>query len=350
MAHDYFPSVSGKEGGFDRPLTALPYCEGDYWPGMAETFSQQLKDGSFVNVPLEKRTNPHLEGVATALGPPLASAQAPRVSVVKLEEGAESCNTTTAVKDGGVPLAAPEVSVLPTLFPGLAVVAATQLHVDVDTPGFSGGPGGGGGGQKGKKGKGRGAGVRGGRAGAVSAAASRGGGIGMGARIHSSGNLLAGCADSATLASAAGRRDRDVVLGPDGKALAYDPVRDKIAELLTGSMERDFIIVKLRPSCQLCKRYITGGVNMRVMHRCKLCYQQVSVLRYSHPLFLAQQAKECFVLRPVGASCPCLIHLCPIIPGCAAVTPLKGSRIGSGRGSRCRCCQRRGPRESQIDR
>jgi hypothetical protein len=75
MAHDFFPSVAGKEGGFDRPLTALPYCEGDYWPGMAETFSQQIKDGSLVPVPAERRTNAHMEGIATALGPPLSGAR-----------------------------------------------------------------------------------------------------------------------------------------------------------------------------------------------------------------------------------------------------------------------------------
>lgn len=70
MAHDYFPSVVGKEGGFDRPLTALPYCEGDYWPGMAETYSVQYREGTLV-VPADKLTNSHMASVPTSLGLPL---------------------------------------------------------------------------------------------------------------------------------------------------------------------------------------------------------------------------------------------------------------------------------------
>lgn len=71
LAHDYFPSIAGKEGGFDRPLVSLPYCEGDYWPGQAETYCAQYRDGSLVLAP-EKVTNAHMVSTATSKGPPLS--------------------------------------------------------------------------------------------------------------------------------------------------------------------------------------------------------------------------------------------------------------------------------------
>lgn len=71
LAHDYFPSVAGKEGGFDRPLVALPYCEGDYWPGQAETYCTQYRDGSLVLAP-DKISNAHMVSATTSKGPPLS--------------------------------------------------------------------------------------------------------------------------------------------------------------------------------------------------------------------------------------------------------------------------------------
>jgi hypothetical protein len=169
----------------------------------------------------------------------------------------EQTNALPKADDGSNGLEGPKSAA--SMFPavGLSVVAATPLDAGfnpaVATDGNTGG-------QKGKKGKGRGGGGRGGRG------AHRGGG-----KVSRAG--VAGSGGAEGLQLPVGRRE---VLGPDGKPLAYDPVRDKIAELLTGTMERDFIVVKLRPSCQLCKRYITGGAGLRVMYRCKQCYLQVS--------------------------------------------------------------------------
>ena len=63
------------------------------------------------------------------------------------------------------------------------------------------------------------------------------------------------------------------VLGVDGRPQPFDPLRDKVAELLI-SMHKDFIVVKLRPCCQNCKRYITGAPGLEVKYRCKECAKQ----------------------------------------------------------------------------
>ena len=118
-------------------------------------------------------------------------------------------------------------------------VVSLQMPGD-DISGAAGRGNRGGGGLKSKKGKGRGAG-RGQRGGRPLGSA----GVGV-----------------------APRRE---VLGPDTKPLPFDPVRDAVGAALSGSMELDFIVVKLRASCQLCKRFITGGVGMRYKYRCKLC-------------------------------------------------------------------------------
>jgi hypothetical protein len=278
LAHDYFPSLSGKEGGCDRPLTALPYCDGDYWPGMAETFAQQLKEGTLVLPPPEKRTNPHLEGITTPGGPPALPGMPATAAAVVATSGSAAMTDDPDFKDGGgdsPSAAAAAAAAVPSQFsageglPGLAVVPAAPLLLpgDFASDGTGHLQGGGdahsagvasGKGQKGKKGgKGRGAG-RGSRGGA----SMRGGGKGTRPVIGAVG-----------LDGSPARRPE--VFGPDGRPLAYDPVRDKIAEVLTGSMERDFIVVKLRPSCQLCKRFITGAGGMQIKHRCKQCCQQV---------------------------------------------------------------------------
>jgi hypothetical protein len=82
LADDYFPSLSGSEGGADRRITGtpaliwrlhlrliavpgadLPYCEGDYWPGLAETKAQELIDEAIAN----KQIHPPVRNCSTEI-------------------------------------------------------------------------------------------------------------------------------------------------------------------------------------------------------------------------------------------------------------------------------------------
>lgn len=42
LADDFFPTKSGEEGGRQRSMLDLPLFKGDYWPGEADTYAQEL--------------------------------------------------------------------------------------------------------------------------------------------------------------------------------------------------------------------------------------------------------------------------------------------------------------------
>lgn len=75
-----------------------------------------------------------------------------------------------------------------------------------------------------------------------------------------------------TSRSTVARARKAVPYGLDGNPLPNDELRWAMAERLC-SMRTDFIVVKLRPSCQACKKYITGDVaqGMDVKFHCKTC-------------------------------------------------------------------------------
>ena len=273
LADDYFPALTGKEGGADRPLTELPHCEGDYWPGVAEINAKLLLQGTMTPAAVAVNAPPGLpwkDGHPQLLMPVAAEPRTPELEaslrpVLNVTRAATPGMAAAAVDgdDDDDDAAGVGGASQPPSLPATAAASAPLLQ---GLGGASALPG-----QPGAAANAADAAAWGSAAAAPAPAAGgkkKGSGGGSKNRKRDGGGSTRSGGGPGGIAHAA--RQGGIVLGPDGVPLAYDPLRDKVGELLR-SMHRDFIVVKLRASCSWCKRYITGAPGLDVKYHCTQC-------------------------------------------------------------------------------
>lgn len=87
--------------------------------------------------------------------------------------------------------------------------------------------------------------------------------------------------------------------GIDGNPLPEDRLRVKLGDSLK-AMRMDFIVAKLRPSCQWCKRFLTGAPGLNKKYHCLACEKDGGEVAQNSATAMAIAAAQANAGRPSG--------------------------------------------------
>jgi hypothetical protein len=287
LVDDYFPSISGNEAGADREMTSIPYFEGDYIANQCESEAKKIRDaGGDEILDAKEASEANDLSIASATRAPspgtdmndsqvlidsanvsLDSSSFSVVSDVISASNVTQIITTTEASsinqmqlDTG--LAAGESESTKT---NAASIGTTVANV-VQTKGSS---------TAGNRGRRKSRAVGGAQNSATSSGLSS---------LNSNTDSGAGgiSSRSQNLSSVA-------AIGVDGKPLPKDRLRSQMGANLK-AMRTDFIVAKLRPSCQWCKRFMTGAPGLDAKYHCKAC--DIIEAPVTEPAMIAPASKK----------------------------------------------------------
>ena len=265
LVDDYFPSISGNETGADREMTSIPYFEGDYIANQCESEAKKIRDAGgdvFLDAKEASEASDSIINSATRAPSPgtdmadsqmlidsaNASLDTSSFSVAGDIASANNTSLTNINADAG----SMQLDVSQTSAESESakmksmVIGSTVSAVVVQTKGSTN-----------LSNRGR----RKARATGGGQNSSSGGGL---TSLNS--NTDSGGGQS----SARSQNLNSVAIGVDGKPLPKDRLRSQMGANLK-AMRTDFIVAKLRPSCQWCKRYMTGAPGLDAKYHCKSC-------------------------------------------------------------------------------
>ena len=275
LVDDYFPSLSGNENGADREMTSIPYFEGDYIANQCESEAKKIRDAGGDEFLDAKEASDVVDvSITSATRGPSPGTDYTDSQILNDSSNTSLDSSSMNVAVSSAPSFAGDTAHVtfnnfPTSQNNISIDSSTmQLDVSLATESDS---------TKSKSVE----------TVVVSVAQSKANSNLNNNRGRRKSRATGG-GQSSTAGLAAQSSNSDIngaggisssksqfhaalpSIGVDGKPLPKDRLRSQMGANLK-AMRTDFIVAKLRPSCQWCKRFLTGAPTLDAKYHCKSC-------------------------------------------------------------------------------